>query len=225
MNIRMEDQFFSSQVESKLLTWKQVWIFSSKVRVQQRLSAMRRPLQLNRDLLALFNSQLSSPDTPSHIKWKRKAILVIYQICQVFGCISSSVFIMENFKTDLSSALYAVFQVAATFNTLYFIVITWFYSESLCNFFAKCDDIRANGRLRKKIHWKADLRNERQSSHWKWEKKISFHSFSLKLLTIIKRFRDVSNTLIENVTNSPSECILRSWAYISLYQPHRVWWT
>lgn len=108
---------------------------------------MESPLQLNREQLANFSEYLSLPNTPSNVKQRRKIVCAIVFSDFILAFVATVVFIVKNFQTDLSEAVYSIFQAACLLNLILSVIITWLYPECVCDFFAMLEYIRSNGEL------------------------------------------------------------------------------
>lgn len=106
-----------------------------------------QPLKINRELLQLFDVRSHSivDDTSWIVRRRNRLFLFIIVAFLCYGLVTSLCFIIEFIETDLESALFAVFQVAAEFSTLYTVSITCIFSHSVRNFFNKLKDFRENG--------------------------------------------------------------------------------
>lgn len=95
-----------------------------------------QPLQTNRQLLKLFNlrGHTVDDDTPWAVRHRNQIYLFIIYAFLCYGLGTSLYFIIEFIDSDLESALFAVFQVAAEFSTLYTITVTCLFPDSLRNF-------------------------------------------------------------------------------------------
>lgn len=106
------------------------------------------PLRMNREILKVFDLRFDPvDDTPLHIKWRNRIILIVALAILAFGLISSGDFIVKFIETDLESALYAIFQVASSFSNLYTAVITILFPDTVQNYFIKLTTMRENGKF------------------------------------------------------------------------------
>lgn len=102
-------------------------------------------LQLNKEILELYNVRYSSNGTPWVTILVHQVKVTLMFICLFFGWVSSVVFIIIHLKTDLQKSLYAVFQIAAEFTANHTVCIGCLYPELIDGIFIKLNDIRDNG--------------------------------------------------------------------------------
>lgn len=110
-----------------------------------------QPLNINSELLKLFNLRahtIDDDDTSWTVRQRNQIYLFIIFVFLCYGLSASLYFIYEFIETDLESALFAVFQVAAEFSTLHTVFITSIFPYSVRNFFNKLKDVRGNGKFR-----------------------------------------------------------------------------
>lgn len=114
------------------------------VRIQRYNSSKMEPLRI----VKVFDLRFASDDdTPMHTRWCNRFILFVNLASLAHAHSSSINFIFMMMDTDLESALFGVFQVAATFSAFYTALITSLFPESIDNFFIKLNDIRGNGKF------------------------------------------------------------------------------
>lgn len=105
------------------------------------------PLQLNQELMTLICVCASSEATPWFIKVRRLALVVTMLILLSFGWVSSIVFIILYFQTDLRSALYAIFQIAAEFSAWYTVIVTFTNPKLVQRVILKFRKVRSEGNV------------------------------------------------------------------------------
>lgn len=110
-------------------------------------------LQLNREVLELYNILYSSNGTPWFTIFVHQIKVALMFICLFFGWFSSVIFIIIHVKTDLQQSLYAVFQIAAEFTANYTVCIACLYPDLIDAIFVKLNDIRENGNFIQLIHF------------------------------------------------------------------------
>lgn len=103
-------------------------------------------LQLNKELLALYDVLGVSDSRPWKIKLRRQIIVTAMLICLLCGWSFSMAFIIMYLKTDLQNALYAIFQVAAEFSANYTVLIACLYPKLIDTVFVKLNYVRENGK-------------------------------------------------------------------------------
>lgn len=104
------------------------------------------PLKLNRELLTYICACSAPRGTRWYIRVCYQALAVVLTIFLIFGCVSSIVYIVQYLKTDLQSALYAVFQVAAEFSAFYTMIMVCLNPNATLAVFLKLNHIRENGK-------------------------------------------------------------------------------
>lgn len=104
------------------------------------------PLKLNRELLTYICACSAPRGTRLYIRVCYQASAVVLIIFLIFGCVSSIVYIIEYLKTDLQSALYAIFQVAAEFSAFYTMIMVCMNPNSTLTVFLKLNHIREKGK-------------------------------------------------------------------------------
>lgn len=103
-------------------------------------------LQLNKELLDVFCVFSRSESSSWRIRLKRLIILLFLFVCLLFGWSTSVIFIIKYRKSDLRSALYAVFQVAGEFSANFTVFIACVFPQLIKNIFIKLDVIREHGK-------------------------------------------------------------------------------
>lgn len=103
------------------------------------------PLQMNREILKVFDLRINNiDDTPLLTKWCNRIILFIILASLTHAGSSTINFMIEIMETDLESALFAIYQVAACFSALYTAVVTSLFPEPVQIYFDKLKDTRKN---------------------------------------------------------------------------------
>lgn len=118
------------------------------------------PLRVHREILKVFDLRLDAfDDAPLRIRWRNRIISFINLASLAHGSFSSVNFVIKFYKTDLESALFAVFQVAGCSCAFYTAVITSLYPDSVQNYFNKLQSIRENGKFSRLLcFWNKSLK-------------------------------------------------------------------
>lgn len=107
---------------------------------------MEKPLQLNQVLMTLFIIPTAA-EAPWYIRRCRQVIVYLALLFTTFGYGASIDFIIKYLKTDVGSALYAVYQVAAEFGASYSILIALLLPKALQNIFSSIQHVRETGEI------------------------------------------------------------------------------
>lgn len=104
------------------------------------------PLQLNREQLAFFSASISSCKMSWNLKIFRRFKLTTLYFLQVSACVCCIVFMIKHMKTDLCSALYAVYQLSAVMISVISMALTSIFPKLVRNYFEMFENIRKNGK-------------------------------------------------------------------------------
>lgn len=105
------------------------------------------PLLLIREFMTLISTCAPLEATSWNFRLFRRILFAIIMFCLTFGWVSSIDFIIKYLETDLQSALYAIFQIAAEFSAFYTVFVTYLNRKTVLTSFIKFKEIRENGKI------------------------------------------------------------------------------
>lgn len=109
------------------------------------------PLLLIREFMTLISTCAPLEVTSWNVQLFRRILFAIIMFCLTFGWVSSIDFIIKYLKTDLQSALYAIFQIAAEFSAFYTVFVTYLNQKTVLTAFIKFKEIRESGKISSSI--------------------------------------------------------------------------